>query len=254
MGYAIKKVIGWCLSPLGLSVLLLGAGVVAGFTRRKRLGRGLVVAGFVTLLVFSLRPVADALNRPLAQRYKAFEPSAPLAGVAVVAVLGAGYDTRPGTPETSWLPTSGLERLVEGIRVLRLTPGSRMVVSGGDAVRGLSTAEVMERAAVSLGVDPSRIVRFDTPRDTAEEIAALRELVGHREVVIVTSAAHMPRAMELATRAGLNAVAAPASVARGGSAGDSGWSWIPSSEALEHSSAAIHELLGRIWAGIVALV
>ena len=252
MGYAIKKLIGWCLSPLGLSVLLLGAGLLAGFMRRRRLGRGLVVAGFIVLLVFSLGPVADGLSRPLEQRYQALMPPALLDGVAAVAVLGAGYEPEPARPVTAWLPAAGLERLVEGVRVLRLAPGSRLVVSGWDAARSLSTAEVMERAAVALGVDPTRIVRFDTPRDTAEEVAALHTLVGAQKVVIVTSAEHMPRAMELATQAGLDAVAAPASVASVGSA-ESGWSWIPSSEALERASAAIHELLGRIWARVVEL-
>jgi uncharacterized SAM-binding protein YcdF (DUF218 family) len=252
MGYALKKLIGWCLSPLGLSVLLLGAGIIAGLTRRKRLGRGLVIAGLVVLVVFSLGPVADGLSGLLEQRYQALMPAAPLEGIAAVAVLGAGYEPEPGRPATGWLQTAGLERLVEGVRVLRLAPGSRMVVSGWGGGRDLSTAEVMARAAVSLGVDPSRIVRFGAPRDTAEEIAALRGLVGRQKVVIVTSAEHMPRAMELAAHAGLDAVAAPASVARSVS-GAGVRAWVPSPSALFRSTAVIHEWLGRVWAGFVEL-
>ncbi len=253
MGYAIKKLIGWCVSPLGLSMLLLGAGVVAGFTRRKRLGRDLVIAGFVVLVVFSLGPVADGLTRPLEQRYTALMPAAPLEGVAAVAVLGAGYEPEPGRPATAWLQTPGLERLVEGVRVLRLAPGSRMVVSGWSDGSDLSNAEVMARAAASLGVDPSRIVGFDAPRDTAEEIAALHALVGTQRVVIVTSAEHMPRAMELAAQAGLDAIAAPASVAEGAPATGLR-AWVPSPGALFRSTAAVHELLGRLWAGFVEAV
>jgi uncharacterized SAM-binding protein YcdF (DUF218 family) len=253
MGFAFKKLIGWCLSPLGLSMLLLGAGVVVGFTRRRRLGRGLVFAGFVVLVVFSLGPVADGLSRSLEQRYPALMPAAPLDGIAAVAVLGARYEPEPGRPATAWLQTAGLERLVEGVRVLWLAPGSRMVVSGWGGARDPSTAEVMARAAVSLGVDPSRIVRIDSPRDTAEEVAALHALVGTRRVVIVTSAEHMPRAMELAAQAGLDAVAAPASVAR--SVSDAGLrAWVPSADALFHSTAAIHEWLGRLWADLLAAV
>lgn len=240
------------MSPLGLTMLLLGAGVIVGFTRRRRLGRGLVVAGLLVLLVFSLRPVADGLSRPLEQRYPALMPAAPLNGIAAVAVLGAGYEPEPGRPATGWLQTAGLERLVEGVRVLRLTPGSRMVVSAWGGGRDLSTAEVVARAAVSLGVDPSRIVRFDAPRDTAEEIAALHALVGTQRVVIVTSAEHMPRAMELAAQAGLDAVAAPASVAEGAPAIGLR-AWVPSVDALLRSTAAIHEWLGRAWARVVEL-
>jgi uncharacterized SAM-binding protein YcdF (DUF218 family) len=253
MGYALKKLIGWCLSPLGLSMLLLGAGAVVGFTRRRKLGRGLVIAGFVVLVVFSLGPVADGLSGLLEQRYQALMPAAPLDGVAAVAVLGAGYEPGPGRPATAWLETAGLERLVEGVRMLRLAPGSRMVVSGWGGGRDLPNAEVMARAAVSLGVDPSRIVRFDAPRDTAEEIAALHALVGTQKVVIVTSAEHMPRAMELAAQAGLDAIAAPASVARKVS-GVGLRAWVPSADALFHSTAAIHEWLGRLWASFLEAV
>lgn len=249
----MKKLIGWCLSPLGLSTLLLGAGAVVGFTRRRRLGRALVFAGLGVLVVFSLGPVADGLNRSLERRYPALMPAAPLDGIAAVAVLGAGYEPEPGRPATAWLQTAGLERLVEGVRVLRLAPGSRMVVSAWGGGRDLSNAEVVARAAVSLGVDPSRIVRFDAPRDTAEEIAALHALVGAQKVVIVTSAEHMPRAMELAAQAGLDAIAAPASVARGVS-GAGMRAWVPSADALFHSTAAIHEWLGRLWAGLLAAV
>ncbi len=253
MGFALKKLIGWCLSPLGLTMLLLGAGVVVGFTRRRRLGRGLAIAGLVVLVVFSLGPVADGLSRSLERRYQALMPAAPLDDIATVAVLGAGYEPEPGRPATAWLQTGGLERLVEGVRILLLVPGSRMVVSGWGGGRDLSNAEVMARAAVSLGVDPSRIVRFDAPRDTAEEIAALHALVGSRRVVIVTSAEHMPRAMELAAHAGLDAIAAPASVARGVS-GAGVRAWVPSADALFRSTAAVHELLGRLWAGFVEAV
>ena len=234
-------------------MLLLGAGVVVGFTRRRRLGRGLVAAGLLVLVVFSLGPVADGLSRPLKQRYPALMPATPLEGIAAVAVLGAGYEPEPGRPVTGWLGRAGLERLVEGVRVLRLAPGSRMVVSAWGGSRDLSTAQVVARAAVSLGVDPSRIVRFDAPRDTAEEIAALHALVGTQKVVIVTSAEHMPRAMELAAQAGLDAVAAPVGVAEKAPATGLR-AWTPSVGALLRSTGAIHEWLGRVWAGVVDLI
>ena len=253
MGYTIKQFVEWCLGPLGLALILLGAGVIAGLTRRKGVGRGLAAAGFVTLVLFSLQPVAFVLNRPLARRFAALTASAPLEGVVAVAVLGAGYAREVGQPPTAWLAPTGLERLVEGIRVLRLAPGSRMVVSGQGRPEGPSTAEVMERAAVSLGVEPMRIVRFDAPRDTAEEIAALRALAGRQRVVIVTSAEHMPRAMALATRAGLDAIAAPVS-APIGDAGGGASSVVPSVTALEHSSAAVHEMLGLVWTQLVGWV
>ncbi len=247
MGFAIKKLIWWCLSPLGLALILLGAGVVAGFTRRGRLGRGLTGVAFAVLLVFSLGPVADAVNGPLERRYPALMPPESLDRVAAVVVLGAGYDEAPGRPPTAWLRASGLESLVEGVRLLRLAPDSRLVVTGWGGGRDVSAAEVMSRAAVSLGVDRARIVCLGQPRDTAEEITAVRALVGERKVVIVTSLRHMSRTMELAARGGLDAIAAPAGAERTGS-GAGLRAWMPSAEALLASTSALHEWIGWLWA------
>lgn len=250
MGYEIKKVLEWFLTPLGGSLVLLLAGLLLGRTRRRGLGFVVALGGAAGLVVFSMGVVAGALSAPLEHRYRPLMPAAPLDGVTAVAVLGAGYEFAPGRPPTGWLQVAGLERLVEGVRVLRLAPGAQLVVSGRGEPGEPSTAEVMARAAASLGVDPTRIVRFDSTRDTADEIAALRKLVGTKKVVIVTSAEHMPRAMQLAAHAGLDATAAPARVALGGVG--RGWEGlVPSVFALERSTTAIHEWLGRLWGWLV---
>ena len=250
MGYEIKKVIEWFLTPLGMSLVLVAAGLLVSWGRRRGLGRTLTAAGLAVLLVCSLGNVARVLSAPLERRYHPLMPVAPLEGVAAVMVLGGGSEWVPGRPPTGWLQVAGLERLVEGVRVLRLAPGARFVVSGWGEPEEPPTAEVMAQAAMSLGVDVSRIVRFDTTRDTADEIAALRKLVGTQKVVIVSSAEHMLRAMQLAAHAGLDAIAAPARVALGGAA--RGWGGLaPSVFALERSTTAIHEWLGRLWASLV---
>ena len=135
-------------------MLLLGAGIVVGFTRTRKLGRGLAIAGLLVLVVFVLGPVADGLSRPLEQRYTTLMASAPLEGVVAVAVLGAGYEPEPGRPATGWPQAAGLERLVEGARVLRLAPGSRLVGSAWRGGHDPSTAQVVARAALLLGFIP----------------------------------------------------------------------------------------------------
>ena len=253
MGYEIKKVVEWFVTPLGMSLVLVAAGLLVSGGRRRGLGRALTAAGLAVLLVCSLGNVARVLSAPLEHRYHPLVPSAPVSGVAAVMVLGGGSEWVPGRPPTGWLQVAGLERLVEGVRVLRLAPGARLVVSGWGEPGEPSTAEVMAQAAISLGVEPSRIVRFDTARDTADEIASLRKLMGTQKVIIVTSAEHMPRAMQLAAQAGLDAIAAPARVALGG--GTRGWGGlVPSVFALQRSTTAIHEWLGRLWAGMVDAV
>jgi len=120
----------------------------------------------------------------------ALMPPALLDGVPQLLCWAPGR-ARAARPVTAWLPAAGLERLVGGVRVLRAGPGSRLVVSGWDAARSLSTAEVMETRGRRARVDPTRIVA-STRRGTRREVAALHTLVGAQKVVIVTSGRHMP--------------------------------------------------------------
>ena len=63
MGYEVKKVIEWFLTPLGMSLVLTTAGVLASWGRRRGLGRALTAAGLAVLLVCSLGNVASLAAR-----------------------------------------------------------------------------------------------------------------------------------------------------------------------------------------------
>ncbi len=78
MGYEIKKVIEWLLTPVGASLVLLMSGLLLGWGRRRGLRRALTAAGLVVLLVCSLGNVARVLSASLEHRYHPLLPVAPL--------------------------------------------------------------------------------------------------------------------------------------------------------------------------------
>src|SRR5665213_984153 len=101
-------------------------------------------------------------------------------------------------------------------------------------------------AALALGVPADLIVVLDSARDTGAEIREIRSLIGASPVLLVTSAAHMPRAMAYCTLAQLHAVAAPA-----GNRTRPPGSWtvsalVPSGSSLHNSELALHEYLGML--------
>ena len=49
--------------------------------------------------------------------------------------------------------------------------------------------------AESLGVPRSAIITLDSPKDTEEEAAAVKQAIGDVPFLLVTSASHLPRAM-----------------------------------------------------------
>jgi uncharacterized SAM-binding protein YcdF (DUF218 family) len=254
MFFWLKKFLGFWLMPLPFCLLLLVAGLwLMRTTRRARLGRALAIAGVGLLVLLSNKIVSVWLVRPLETRYPAIPeihadavPPA-LAACRYVVVLGSGNGNSPGLSATNQLSASALARLTEAVRLLRVLPDAKMIVSGPAEGTHASHATMLARAAESLGVDRARIVYIDRARDTEEESLAVRPLVGEAPFALVTSAWHMPRAMALFRHSGLNPLPCPADFTSHGD-DDLNWSdffWETAS--LERSTWAVRERLGYVW-------
>ena len=67
------------------------------------------------------------------------------------------------------------------------------------------------------------------------------------QLIVVTSAIHMPRSMYLFQKAGLNPIAAPTNHLVKTSLQHDPWYWNPSSYNIRKMEAAIHEYIGLFW-------
>jgi uncharacterized SAM-binding protein YcdF (DUF218 family) len=251
----LKKHVSFFLMPLPFCLALLATGLLLGRSpRRERLGRRLVVAAAVLLLLFSNKFVSNRLLGPLEAEFPAVPEVAPgapapgvVAGCRFVAVLGSGHSEMSGVPASSQLTTSGLARIAEAVRIMRVLPAARLIVSGPGEPGHPSHAAVLAMAAESLGISSERIVLIETARDTEEESIAVGGVAGGAGTALVTSAAHMPRAALLFRKAGVKFVACPADyVSRTDNYlrwSNFGWD----SESLERSTLAVHEYLGLLW-------
>ncbi|MBA7705698.1 hypothetical protein ES703_114534 [subsurface metagenome] len=63
-----------------------------------------------------------------------------------------------------------LQRLVEGIRLYNLLPGSRLILSGGTAFGDITSAEVMKQVALEVGVPENDILMEPDSMDTKDEL------------------------------------------------------------------------------------
>lgn len=256
MLFWLKKTLTVPFLPLYFALIAGSAGLLLLFlTKRQKLARALLASAFGVLLVFSNRGVAALLIAPLETRYAPIPEATSAAQLPpaaahcrFVVVLGGGHVDSPTTSRLSQLSTSALGRLAEGVRLVRLLPATKLLVSGHNGDKNLSHAQILSEAAQSLGVPAVRIVRFDLPRDTEEEAKTLAREIGSEPFLLVTSAWHMPRAMALCEKAGLAPIPAPADfMDRGHSAGDF-LAW--DIGALERSTKAIREYLGLLWSGL----
>lgn len=110
-----------------------------------------------------------------------------------------------------------------------------------------SNASVAAEVAMSLGVPATDIIELDQPKDTAEEAAAVKNVVGNHSLLLVTSANHLPRAMIFFQRQGLHPFPAPANQLAINSPLNFWERITPSALWLSHSERAWYETLGGWW-------
>lgn len=147
----------------------------------------------------------------LQQQYSVFERSLiPPSSKPYVIVLGSGSGYDDNLPATSLLSSGTLQRLVEGIRIIRMLPEVSLITSAASPIGYRPQAFIARDAAIELGIDSTRIIALPTAGNTHEEAEAFVKFAGKgAKVIVCTSTIHMPRAMEWFRRAGADPIAAP---------------------------------------------
>ena len=246
MLFTLKKYIGGMMLPLPLLLIIIALGLaLVWFSRFQKSGKTLITLGWFVLLLLSLQPVADGLLRPIENKYPTWQGNQK---VAYIVVLGGGYTWDPDWAPSSNLINNSLPRLNEGIRLWLANPGSKMIFTGAAAkTNPVSTAEAGARVAESLGVPRSSIITLDSPKDTEEEAAAVKQAIGDAPFLLVTSASHLPRAMIFFEKQGLRPLPAPANQMAIDAPLNPWERVIPSPMWLMHSDRVGYETLGRLW-------
>ncbi len=255
MPFLLKKILSPLLMPLCLSLeILLAGAILLWFTRRQRLGKIVTTAGMLMLAALSLPAIANPLLATLEGRYPPLAGGPAPAGGAVpaavpwIVVLGGGMTDDPHVPFTSRISAESLARLAEAVRLYRLMPGCRLILSGGAAWGRAPEAGVMAQAAEALGIPARDILREDRSKDTEEQAALIGGMVGKDPFVLVTSASHMPRSVALFRKRGMSPIPAPAAFQA--LEDRSPVRFHPAVSALRKSEMAFHEYLGGLWSSL----
>ena len=212
--------------------------------------------GTVLLLLLSLPGISSQFLTPLERRYPAllhpekisWEGQKSGTSPKWIVVLGGGHRSDPRLPANSQISAAALGRVVEGVRLYKTIPGSKLLLSGGGVFDPVPEAEVMAQIAELLGVKSQDISLESDSRDTAEEAEIIGKRIGRERFILVTSAAHMPRSMALFKKRGLQPIPAPTDfLVREGPGADPG-RFFPQAASLAQVETALHEYLGLAWA------
>ncbi len=245
--FALRKIISTLLLPLNLCLaLLLFGALLLLLTRKKKIGKMLMTAGILFLVCFSLPAVAGILTRSLESRYQPLSSeSLSDSNVRWIVVLGGGHDS--SKPVGLQLTSSSLARVVEGVRIYRMKPGRKLILSGGSVFDPVPNADAMFHMAKILGVNERDIVLERKAKDTEEEAKFLASMIGNEKCYLVTSAIHMPRSVGLFRKYKMNLVPAPTDYSFRPQNPPLLLRILPNATSLQQSERAMREYLGITW-------
>ena len=250
MLFNLAKIVSNFTYPSGIVVVLLL--VTLALFRRPRLARILLIVSVALLWVFSTRMFSEWTLRGLEDRIPSYTVDA-APQEPVIIVLG-GFLRAPNElhkfPE---LDHAG-DRLLHGFRLYHAGKAPLILITSGDIPafgKGSETESEAARSVLELwGVPESAILVETRSRTTRENAVFTRDLLAARGIhrgLLVTSAAHMPRAAGCFRKIGFEVSPSAADYQTGWPERDLIFRIIPDPDGMYDTAGAFHEYFG-LWA------
>lgn len=208
MFYFASKVVWALLTPSTALTLLAGVGALLALLGFRRLGPALSLTGVAGLLLAGLSPLGNVLLSALENRFPQGDP----ARAAAIVVLGGAVEERVMIERGQLALNEAGERVMITVELARRYPDVPIIFSGGTSDFDPATipeAALVQRALPSFGLPMERLTVESASRTTHENAVLTRALLPAaegRQVLLVTSAFHMPRAVGTFRRVGFTVI------------------------------------------------
>jgi uncharacterized SAM-binding protein YcdF (DUF218 family) len=213
--YSFKQLLESSLAPLGIVSFLMFIGLLPSWRGGTSWRRNLSLrTGAFLFLLFVFSPLAEIIIGTLERQYPPLQELPEwLASAPTIVVLSEYAEAHSSTPVTSNLSEDMLYRVVEGIRLYRLSATAKLLMSGGILRRGdPPVAQIMADFARAQGVRKEDLLVETKSQNTYENLLEVQKMLGSKPFILVTSAYHLPRAMAVARKLQLHVTAAPARI------------------------------------------
>jgi len=210
--------------------------------------------GFVAVLVGSTNPMAAGwLASTLEQQYPQHELNQ-IPGHDAIIVLGGGLRI-PRAPAKHTQLTAGSDRYWHAAQLFRAGKAEIIFLAGGNVFEQIDdNGELLAGEAfyarqllIDWGIPESAIVAESASRTTEQNQEYVTTLLQRRDInsaLLVTSAIHMPRAIELFKNNSIRITPASADVLVTKSSSPPVFNWLPSASAMQLTTQALHEYYG----------
>jgi uncharacterized SAM-binding protein YcdF (DUF218 family) len=236
------------IDPFNILLFLVTLGFLTRILNLKAPFKWLLIATLSWFFIISTPLIPNLVLDSLESRYVPVKieqfSEQKLEAVYHIIVLGGGHSFDDRLPPNSLLSAQALARLSEGVRLHRQLPNSKLVLSGYSLSGRTTQAEMLQQTAILLGVEAGNTLLQKEPANTWQEAKIYSERFGNGyPVILVTSAAHMPRAAGAFVRFGVEPLPSPTHY-RIKKDPHSRWSvtsWLPSYRNMEILRVALNE-------------
>ena len=208
-----SKVLWGFVSPSNFIIFLLFFGTLALIFNGKRIAKIFLIPAALLGSVIMVYPVGDYLIQPLENRFS--KPIQMPNSIDGIIVLGGGEDLKRSL---SWQTAElgmGADRYIAAADLARTYPRSPIIFTGGSGSIELQDtgkeASIALETLTAIGINKNRILLESDSRNTYENFINILAVLPERngQYLLVTSAFHMPRAVGVARKFGVNVIAYP---------------------------------------------
>lgn len=212
--FVLSKVAWALLSPSNLIIILMIIGTLFLLFNQIRTAKKILLpTGLIALIILAF-PVGDLLIQPLEKRFTTPNPMP--ANIDGILVLGGGEDLKRSL---SWqTPELGLggDRYIATKKLATRYPEAPVIFTGGSGSLQLQNPSEKEgglarQLLTALDIAQGRIIIESDSRNTYENFRNVHPLLPNPDgrYLLITSAFHMPRAVGIANKQGINVIAYP---------------------------------------------
>lgn len=239
------------INPFNIFWILLGITIILWFRNKIKPFKIFTFSTIGWFLLISTPLLPTKVLHSLEKRYEPLyvEELANPDDEYHIVVLGGGHGFDDRLPANSLLSDNARARLLEGVRLHQQLPNSKLILSGYSSSGGTTQAEMLQKAALLLGVEKEATILQKEPSNTYEEAETYTQNFGNsnnHKAIVVTSAAHMSRAAMVFREFGTEPIPSPTNYRLKGS-----WKykWIgwPSINNIENLEVGMSEYAAIVW-------
>ncbi|RCJ34079.1 hypothetical protein A6770_17255 [Nostoc minutum NIES-26] len=206
----LSKLLPLFFYPLGLASLSLIVALVT-LWKRPRIAAGAIALALTVLLLCSNGWVAKSLVRSLEWQNLSV---AQMPNAEAIVVLGGATKSASFPRPSVDLSESG-DRVIYAAQLYRQKKAPIVILSGGRIDwrgSGAPESEDMAKILTSIGIPSEALVQEPDSLNTYENAVNVKKILearGIRQILLVTSAMHMPRSLKIFQRQGIDVIPAP---------------------------------------------